>query len=50
VDERAAELLYRHKVMRLLQDVGLLTRELMDRTVPDCLVTGFEELIDSLDL
>jgi hypothetical protein len=27
VDEHAAELLYRHKVMRLLQDVGLLTRE-----------------------
>ncbi|MEE4274154.1 MAG: PIN domain-containing protein [Thermoanaerobaculales bacterium] len=26
------------------------TRALMDRTVPDCLVTGFEELIDSLDL
>jgi predicted nucleic acid-binding protein len=26
------------------------TRELMDRTVPDCLVTGFEELIESLDL
>ena len=22
----------------------------MDRTVPDCLVTGFEELIESLDL
>jgi hypothetical protein len=22
----------------------------MDRSVPDCLVTGFEELIDSLDL
>ena len=27
VDESAAELLYRHKVMRLLQDVGLLTEE-----------------------
>ena len=27
VDEHAAELLYRHKVMRLLQDVGLLTEE-----------------------
>jgi len=26
------------------------TRELMDHTVPDCLVTGFEELIESLDL
>ena len=26
------------------------TRELMDRTVPDCLVTGFEELIESLVL
>jgi hypothetical protein len=26
------------------------TRELVDRTVPDCLVTGFEELIESLDL
>ena len=26
------------------------TRELMDRSVPDCLVTGFEELIGSLDL
>ena len=26
------------------------TRDLMDRTVPDCLVTGFEELIDSLVL
>ena len=22
----------------------------MDQTVPDCLVTGFEELIDSLEL
>jgi hypothetical protein len=27
VDEHAAELLFRHKVMRLLQDVGLLTEE-----------------------
>jgi hypothetical protein len=27
VDERAAELLFRHKVMRLLQDVGLLSEE-----------------------
>ena len=27
VDESAAELLYRHKVMRLLQDAGLLTEE-----------------------
>ncbi len=27
VDEYAAELLFRHKVMRLLQDVGLLTEE-----------------------
>ena len=27
VDEHAAELLFRHKVMRLLQDVGLLTAE-----------------------
>ena len=27
VDEHAAELLYRHKVMRLLQDEGLLTEE-----------------------
>ena len=26
------------------------TRELMDRAVPDCLVTGFEELVESLDL
>ena len=27
MDESAAELLYRHKVMRLLQDAGLLTEE-----------------------
>ncbi len=27
VDEHAAELLFRHKVMRMLQDVGLLTEE-----------------------
>lgn len=26
------------------------TRELMDRSVPDCLVTGFEELVESLGL
>ncbi len=26
------------------------TRQLMDCSVPDCLVSGFEELIDSLDL
>jgi hypothetical protein len=26
------------------------TRDLMDQTVPDCLVTGFEELIESLGL
>ena len=27
VDEHAAELLFRHKVLRLLQDAGLLTEE-----------------------
>lgn len=26
------------------------TRDLMDRAVPDCLVTGYEGLIDTLDL
>lgn len=34
----------------LTPDALARTRELMNRAVPDCLVTGFEELIDGLRL